>query len=268
MPKMRTDDGVELNYHVDDFRDPWNADPQDVILMSHGASRDMRWWAQCVPALARKFRVVRYDIRGHGGSSVPPEGSEWSPQRFSRDALNLVDHLGIDKIHWLGFESGGIWGMVFAGTYRDRIRSLITCNAPAPFHEFHFERMIAKTKEVGFAGYLAETRPNPLPEWASPEQFEWDLAERSKIPNEVAENILIVADTLDLPGVLAGIEVPTLVMVGDRFMQAPVDEQWAMVQQIANARLVVFPNVGIGVQQMMPDRCTDEVLRFLTELDS
>ena len=266
MPKMRTDDGVELHYHVDDFRDPWNADPQDAILMSHGATRGMKWWTQWVPALSREYRVVRYDIRGHGESSVPPEGSEWSPQRLARDSLNLIDHLGIQKVHWVGFESGGLWGMVFAATYQDRIMSLTTCNTPAPFHNFDMENRISRTTELGFARYLAENRPESPPPWDIPERYDWDIAERSNLPTEVVVSILGVANTLDLPGILPRIRVPTLVMYGDQFELAPADEQRSMVEQIQDARMVVFPNVGTGLQQIMAERCTDEVLKFLAAL--
>ena len=130
MPKMRTDDGVELSYQVDDFRDPWDRNPVNTILMVHGFGRTMKWWTQWVPALSRKYRVVRYDGRGCGESSAPPVGALWSAERFSKDALNLIDHLSIEKIHWVGFESGGTWGMGFAASYPDRINSLTLCSTP------------------------------------------------------------------------------------------------------------------------------------------
>src|SRR5437867_6170240 len=106
MPLMETDDRVRIHYEVDDFRDPWLPETDGAVLMSHGFARNMKWFQQWVPTLARKHKVVRYDIRGCGGvNAPPPKGAEWTAERMARDVLNLIDHLGIRRIHWVSFES-------------------------------------------------------------------------------------------------------------------------------------------------------------------
>ena len=266
MPKMRTDDGVELNYQIDDFRDPWITEPGDTILMTHGFAKSMKFWVQWVPALSRKYTVVRYDIRGCGESSVPPEGATWSAERLARDALNLIDHLGVEKIHWVGFESGGIWGIEFVSTYPDRIKSLTLCNSPM----FLGERTILLRGEptggpealekVGLRQWLVDTSSVRFDlSSVDPKLLEWHIAESSKTPMQVAQSIRRVARSVDLSEALPRIKVPTLIMVGDRSPPSPLGGQISMQKQIPNARLKVFPNIASSIQLLIPDRCLEEV---------
>ena len=64
MPKVRTSDGVQLHYHMDDFRDPWAPETDEAIFMHHGYARSGKWWIQWVPGLSRKYKVIRNDCRG------------------------------------------------------------------------------------------------------------------------------------------------------------------------------------------------------------
>ena len=282
MPKMTTDDGIELHYHVDDFRDPWITDPGDPVVFTHGFSRSMKWWVQWVPALSRKFRVVRYDMRGCGQSSVPPEGPSWSADRLARDVLNLIDHLGAQRIHWIGFESGGMWGKMFAVNHPDRLKSLTLCNTPAtnesttrPMDSLASGGGQASTplpseeiKRVGLRQFLINTNST---RWdmsvADPRLPDWHLAEHSKTPTHVAASIMQIVETLDLPALHPRIQAPTLIMASDRSPAASAGEHAVERTQIPNARLVVFPNTVSGIHLTMPDRCTAEVLRFLADVE-
>ena len=272
MPKMRTDDGVELNYHIDDFRDPWITEPGDTILMCHGFAKSMKFWVQWVPALSRKYTVVRYDIRGCGESSVPPEGATWSAERLARDVVNLIDNLAIEKVHWIGFESGGVWGMVFASTYPDRIKSLTLCNSPLLLGEGTILsrgepiRGSEALEKVGFRQWLVDTRSVRFDlSSVDPKLMEWHISEQSKTTIQVAQSIRRIARSVDISGALPSINVPTLIMVGDRSPPSPLAGQISMQKQIPNARLMVFPSIGSNIQLLIPDRCLDEVLGFLEE---
>ena len=271
MPKMQTDDGVDIHYHVHDFRDPWITDQGETILLSHGFCRSMKWWNQWVPALSRKYRVVRYDVRGCGFSSQPPEGTPWSADRLAKDALNLIDHLAIDQVHWVGFESGGMWGKVFAINHPDRIKSLAVLNTPSAVAKrniMNLSKEQVKGSEVlakvGLKQWLLDTLTVRMDmKMADPKMMEWHIAEQSKTPTQVAVGISQSLENLSLEGKYEKIQVPTLIMIGDRARNCPVDEQMVVQKQIPNAGLVVFPNIAAGSHLLMPDRCTDEVLRFL-----
>ena len=285
MPKMRTDDGVELNYRIDDFRDPWITEPGDTIVLSHGIARSMKWWLQCTPALARKYTVLRYDIRGCGESSVPPEDATWSEERLARDVLNLIDHLGIEKVHWAGFESGGLWGMQFASTYTDRIKSLILCNVPLFIENIpgvqtapEWQRTDGPKKrnlnigsdaleKVGLRQWLMDTNWTRFDlATVDPKLLEWHLNEHSKTPVTVFQSIRMIAEDLDLAGALPKIKVPTLIMAGDRSPVTPLTGQVYMQSQIPNSRLMVFPNIGSSMHLLIPERVVKVMLEFLEEV--
>ena len=269
MPKTQTDDGIDLHYRLDDFRDPWIGDPGDTILLFPGFARNMKWWVQWVPALSRKYRVLRIDTRGCGESQVPPEGAEWSPDRIARDVLNVIDHLGIQKIHWVGFESGGLWGVVFAVNYPDRIKSLTLCNTPGGRGSGHFASSSERPspggiiKKMGLKQWLTETTPGRIDlSLADPKMVEWWIEENSTTPTEVAAHIMDAVDGLDVSGMHSKIRVPTLLMASEKGGH-PLDEQITAREHIPEARLVVFPNIGEGIQMLIPDRCIAELLRFL-----
>ncbi len=81
--EVRLDDGAELFYRVDDFTDPWTR-PETVVL-HHGIAKNHKLWYGWIPILSRYYRVVRFDMRGHGQSSVLDPGSPWSLDNFAKD---------------------------------------------------------------------------------------------------------------------------------------------------------------------------------------
>ncbi len=105
--------------------------PQDapVLVMSNslGSSADM--WAPQIPELARHFRVLRYDTRGHGQSSAP--AGDYTFKQLANDVAELLDHLGIDRAHFCGLSMGGPTGLQFALDYPQRLDRLVLCNTAA-----------------------------------------------------------------------------------------------------------------------------------------
>ena len=89
--QVRLHDGAELFYTIDDYTDPWTQ-PETVVL-HHGMAKNHRLWYGWVPILAQHYRVVRFDMRGMGQSSVPAPGYPWSLDNFARDLLGLMDQL-------------------------------------------------------------------------------------------------------------------------------------------------------------------------------
>jgi len=75
MPKI-TANNYEMHYEVDDFTDPWKS--AETIWIQHGFGRSSRFWYHWVPPLARDYRVVRRDMRGHGQSADPGPSYAWS----------------------------------------------------------------------------------------------------------------------------------------------------------------------------------------------
>lgn len=80
-----------------------------VLLLSNSLSSDLSMWDDQVPAWVQRFRVVRYDQRGHGGSIVP--AGPYSMDQLGGDAIGIMDALGVEKAHFCGLSLGGMVGM-------------------------------------------------------------------------------------------------------------------------------------------------------------
>ena len=97
-----------------------------VAMMAHAMGTDRRLWDPQVPALADRYRLLRYDWRGHGGTSAP-EGP-YTLDTFVADAAGLMDALGLERVHWIGISTGGMIGQGLAIHRPERIASLALCN--------------------------------------------------------------------------------------------------------------------------------------------
>ena len=85
-------DGLKLAYYVDDFTDPWRT--PDTLLLLHAAMGSALRWFNWVPRLARRYRVMRLDLRGHGNSAVPAPEQPFSLAHLVGDVLQLLDLAG------------------------------------------------------------------------------------------------------------------------------------------------------------------------------
>ena len=114
-------DGCRFHYHMDDFSDPW-LEPAPVLL-HHAAGGNLHRWRAWVPTLARRYPVVRFDMRGHAGTPSPSELRFVLPE-LTADIARVLDGLGIDKAHLVGASAGGIVSLSFAHDFPDRLHSL------------------------------------------------------------------------------------------------------------------------------------------------
>src|SRR5215831_3021437 len=119
MPTFETAPGVHLHYLVDDFTEPWREAATIVLL--HGNAESGQAWYAWVPLLARRFRVVRPDMRGYGASTPMPRDFKWSLDVIIDDYRHLLDALGVRRFHLVGAKIGGIVARAFAaGRLGDR----------------------------------------------------------------------------------------------------------------------------------------------------
>src|ERR1700722_4294229 len=100
MAKINVDPGLALNCEIDDFLWPWSkATP---VLMHHGFARNATFWTRCIPTLSETRRVYRPEVRGCGRSDVPPADFKPTPESLAGDVLQVMDALGLERVHWVG----------------------------------------------------------------------------------------------------------------------------------------------------------------------
>ncbi|QSQ25782.1 3-oxoadipate enol-lactonase [Pyxidicoccus parkwayensis] len=120
---ITTGDGVRLAYRFD------GAPEKPVLLLSNSIGTDLHMWDGQVPALTEHFRLLRYDARGHGASGVPT--GPYSLDRLGRDVLELMDALGLQRVHVLGLSLGGYVAQWLGIHAPERVDRLVLANTAA-----------------------------------------------------------------------------------------------------------------------------------------
>ena len=115
-----TINGFRMNYAVEG---PGSAPP---VILHHPLATDLTIWDELTAALAPRYRVVRFDARGHGASEATP--APYDLATLSADVVALMDHLGIARGHYLGLSMGGMVGQHLGLSHPQRFASLILCS--------------------------------------------------------------------------------------------------------------------------------------------
>src|SRR3984957_4802521 len=97
-----------------------------VLMLSNSLGTNLQMWDAQIAAFTKHFRVLRYDRRGHGKSGVT--AGPYTMERLARDALAILDALGIARVHWCGLSMGGMEGMWLGANAPGRIARLILSN--------------------------------------------------------------------------------------------------------------------------------------------
>jgi pimeloyl-ACP methyl ester carboxylesterase len=135
-------------------------------------------------------------------------------------------------------------------------------------HTQNFNDPATAIEKLGLKEWVARSMNNRLDlAKADPKIVEWYINENAKTRQDVAIKIMRFLQVADISQGLSNIKVPTLLLVGDKSPICPLEQQRFMAQQIPNAKLVVFENIGHGIQLLMADRCVKEINTFLQTID-
>jgi len=102
-----------------------------VVVLSNSLGTDFSMWDPQIPEFTKSFRVLRYDTRGHGKSSITP--GDYSADQLANDVLALADSLNLGRFHFCGLSMGGMTGMWLAANSPQRLNRLIISSAAAKF---------------------------------------------------------------------------------------------------------------------------------------
>ncbi len=256
-------DGLKLRYTIDDFTDPWK--PSEMLLMLHAAMGSSRRFYAWVPYLARDFRVVRLDLRGHGQSEIAKPG-QLSLERLVQDVIDLLNHLGCEVAHLAGSSAGAIISMQVAISYPERIRSLaIFASTPGLKPSLvDSEGWVASIQKKGVRGFLAETIADRFDtDKVDPEFIEWFLNESAKTSPEPLTHFVRLMKSVDLTDHLHEIRCPTLAVVPGNDPISSMAQYEVLRERIANCEFIVYHGLPHNITDAVPDRCARDLRRFL-----
>lgn len=240
-----------------------------VVVLVHGLGLNRRAWQWQVDTLARKFRVLTYDLHGHGDSGDPPDAPSLS--LFSRQLANLLDHLSIASAAVAGFSLGGMIARRFAMDHPDRLWALAVLHSAhardKPAHDAIQARVIqarregpAATVEAALQRWFTEGFRNSHPEVMDLVRA-WVLANRPGVYADIYQ--VLVDGVTELISPRPPIRVPTLVMTGSEDYGNSPEMSQAIAAEIAESRLVVLPGLRHMAMAEAPDLFNAILLEFL-----
>lgn len=219
-----------------------------VLMLSHSLGQDHSMWDVQASELLRHFRVLRYDIRGHGATTVTP--GDYSIAQLATDALTLADALGIDRFAFCGLSLGGMIGQWIAATAPDRISHLVLANTSARADAAGMESRRQLVLSAGMAAVVEVVMgrfftPESLAA-ASPSVASARRTLLTTNPVGYAGCCAAIRD-MDQRALLGGIRVPTLIVSGDR----DVSLSWQghgdlLAQSIADASVIHLPTAHLS----------------------
>ena len=258
--RLRLDDGAELFYTIDDFTDPWT-EPETVVL-HHGMAKSHKLWFGWVPVIARHYRVLRYDMRGMGQSSVPEPGYPWSVDNFANDLLEFADKMELDRFHLIGETVGGSISMRFATQHQERLLSLTACTSPTSFNDPHHAESAELIEKEGVAAWVENTIGRRLdPQIVDPAYTRWYAQQMAATPAHVVAGFQANAAG-DLRPLLKDVQTPTLIIASAGLREEVLGDFRQASDIFPNGQRVVFPGVYGFVQHVLPVPCARVWLDF------
>ena len=263
MPTFQLSPGTELHYMVDEFTEPWT-EPETIVLL-HGNAESSRAWYAWVPLLARRFRVVRPDMRGYGASTPMPRDFRWSLDVIIDDYVRLLDSLGVHRFHLVGAKIGGIIARAFAARRPDRVTTLTVVGSPPPLRQ-GAERIPALTEEFetrGVEHWARRTMAGRLGDEFPPQGVEWWITFMGRTPVSTIVGFNAAINYSDIRADVPKIACPTLVITTDESGLASVEETRAWQQTIRNSELLVIPGNSFHVAASDAERCAQATREFI-----
>ncbi len=265
METFTASDSMQLAYDIDDFTDPWKEAP--TLLLLHAAMGSAKRYYAWVPALARHYRVVRMDLRGHGRSEIPPADRALTLERLVADVIELIDHLGCASAHIVGNSAGGYLGQQLAMNQATatRVRSLMLFGSTPGLKNSQAPSWIPQIEAKGLRGFLAETIADRLPlAEVGPGLVEWFLDQAARNdPAYIAKFVLLMA-SYDWSDQLGRIACPTLVVVPGAEPIGSTANYEPFRRLVRDVEMRVYDHAPHNICDAFPDRCTADVLDFLT----
>jgi 3-oxoadipate enol-lactonase len=253
--------GARISYTVEGPPDR----PVLLFINSIGTTRDL-WLAQ-VPALVGTYRIIRYDARGHGSSSVP--AGNYSIEQLGRDALAILDAEGARQAHVCGISLGGLTAMWLGIHADDRVSSLVVANSAARIGSVQsWTDRIALVQESG----MRAVADLAIPLWFSPDfrQRHQDVVTKFRAmieacPQQGYLGCCAALRDADLREAIPGIRCPTLVVAGSSDVPTPPEGLRFVHRHVAGSKMLTLDAAHLSnVEQA--EAFTSAVMGFLGSL--
>jgi 3-oxoadipate enol-lactonase len=247
-------------HHVSD-----GAEGAPALVLASSLGTTLEMWEPQVAPLAERFRVIRCDRRGHGGSPVAAGATTMDD--LGRDLVELLDELDLERVSFCGLSLGGVEGMWLAANAPGRVNRLALCCTAASFPASYSDR--AATVRAEGMGAVVDA---VLGRWFRPsfQDTHPEIVERFRamLESSPPEGYAASCDALagvDLTARLRAIAAPTLVVTGSDDPVVTPEAGAALAASIPGAAHVVVEGAAHIANIEQPDAFTAALLRHLSE---
>ena len=237
-----TANGISINYQVE------GPASSPVVTLSHSLATNLSMWDPQARALASRYRVVRFDTRGHGGTDAP--AGAYALEQLAEDARALLRALGIARTHFIGLSMGGFIGQLLALTHPEMLQGLVLCDTTSrvpPEAGPMWDERIRVAQTQGMEPHVEPT----IGRWFTAPFME----QHAEVVNPVRAIIrgthpqgyigcCHAIAALDLTDRLGGIRIPTLVIVGEDDPATPVAASRTIHERIKGSELVILKSAS------------------------
>lgn len=213
-----------------------------VVIMSNSLMSSLAMWDSTIEALTDRYRVIRYDTRGHGASEITK--GPYSIAVLAADLLGLMDSLGIDKAHLVGLSMGGMICQYIGANHPERALSLSLCDTASEMPPRSlWEERFAIARKDGIAGLVDGT----IKRWFLP-----DFIQSEPQQIEIVRNMILATPLEGYLGcasavrdmaqstMLLKIKAPTMVLLGKQDPACTIDQATVLHRLIAHSSIVAI----------------------------
>ncbi|CAN5136154.1 3-oxoadipate enol-lactonase [soil metagenome] len=256
---MTEQETAKLHHEIEGLEDA------PVLVLANSLGTTLGMWDDQAPTFSERFKLVRFDNRGHGKSSVPE--APYAIEDLGRDALAMLDELGIERFSFCGLSIGGMTGMWLASEVPERVERLVLCCTSALLgpRETWDERI-----SVSMSDGVGALEDGALDRWftpqfraSRPETMERIGKDLRETPAEGYAGCCAAIRDMDLRDRLGSIQAPTLIISGSDDPATPPDHGKFVHGGISGSEFVVVEPAAHLANIEQPEKVNRAILDHL-----
>jgi 3-oxoadipate enol-lactonase len=240
-----------------------------TVILHHPLATNLSCWDELTTALSPRYRVIRFDARGHGQSEVPQ--GPYTFETLAGDVVGIMDALGVGKAHYLGLSMGGMVGQYLGLLHASRFHTLTLVSTSSHTPPAGFAIWDERIRNAGTLG-MSSVVDGAMARWVAPAVMteQLDLVDRLKamIVSTPAAGYVGWCQAirhLDVTQRLKAIALPTCVIVGAVDPATPPAAAEVIHREIKGSELVIMPGVSHMLHNENPDAFAVHVQAFLAQ---
>jgi 3-oxoadipate enol-lactonase len=241
------------------------------LVLTHGLGDSLRFWDGVAAELAEHHALLRWDVRGFGGSDKPP--GPYSAAQFAADLAALLDALRLDRVHLGGLSMGGVIAQRFALDHPGRVRSLVLCSTSseiAAAGTANWRRLADAVERRGFGAGARDASRSFAASFAAAHPEVVAAAGRQTAANDPRAYAAAARAMSDYHWTadLGRVRVPVLILQGLADRLTPPGGSVRMHRALPASRLLMFADTGHNLPLERPERFSAAVLGFTAGVDA